>query len=313
MDLDFSARRSYGEHLEHVQQARAPAPEAAAREGRPLSDEERRGYLFWGPVALAIGVTEVLGIGSVERRVGFDVPWPTISSTVGHLQERWTIVSAIVVGVVGAVAFHALAYRDRDERTTLGRTLRLDTGEPPRLRFYNWRLSILPAVVAGLAAGSLTDDEYKVGYAIYGSFALYGVVVPSLLVRFAHREVGFPTLFFTFRSLRARHTWIATAVAGLFAVLVLHLAIYPWPDITSEPARYAGLTAREARIRADETLRELRPGSTLRYTTQTRGVVRGQDAWLVFFSSPAGQEPIHAGCVVTVTETDVTPAPECSG
>ena len=55
-------------------------------------EETLQGYLFWGPVVAAILVTEALG-------AFFDVPWPTISSTVGHLENRWTIVAAIVVGL----------------------------------------------------------------------------------------------------------------------------------------------------------------------------------------------------------------------
>src|SRR5689334_19755317 len=74
----------------------------------------RRGYLFWGITAGAILVTEALGAASgwLEHKLHIHIPWPTISSTVGHLEDRWSIVGAVVVGVIAAIAFYALSRKD---------------------------------------------------------------------------------------------------------------------------------------------------------------------------------------------------------
>src|SRR5688572_29117059 len=46
---------------------------------------ELHGYAYWGPVALAIAVVEVLGALSETFRDR--IPWPTISGTVGHILD----------------------------------------------------------------------------------------------------------------------------------------------------------------------------------------------------------------------------------
>src|SRR6476646_869448 len=68
---------------------------------------EKNGYRFWGPVVAAILVTEVLGALAdwLHRRTILEVKWPTISSTVGHLETLSPILAALVVAAVAAAAF----------------------------------------------------------------------------------------------------------------------------------------------------------------------------------------------------------------
>src|SRR5256885_13635043 len=84
---------------------------AAGRLGRV----ERNGYRFWGPVVAAILVTEVLGALAdwLHRRTLLEVKWPTISSTVGHLETLSPILAALVVGAIAMIAFEALTYPAR--------------------------------------------------------------------------------------------------------------------------------------------------------------------------------------------------------
>jgi hypothetical protein len=42
--------------------------------------------------------------------------------------------------------------------------------------------------------------------------------------------LAIPTLFATIALLRARAPWVVVAVAALLAVLLFHLALYPWPN-----------------------------------------------------------------------------------
>jgi hypothetical protein len=103
-------------------------------------------------------------------------------------------------------------------------------------------------------------------------------------------------------------------LTGGLAILVIHLALYPWPDITRESTSYAGLSARAAQSKAVKRIKDLRAEMpALRYSTQTRGIAEGKDAWLVFFTpaNGSGAAP-YSGCVVAVRSDGVTTSGECS-
>jgi len=280
----------------------------------------RRGYVFWGITAAAVLGTEALGAASgwLEKKLHLHIPWPTISWTVGHLEDRWSIVAALVVGLIATIAFYALS--QKEEHTSQGRKIRPGR-EQRTVRFYNWRLSIVPAVVAGLITylvqrGGAPEDanhrKFILGCVIYATFAFYGVILPSILIRVG-LEVQFPTLIYTVRRLRAHRPWIAAILAACLSILVVHLALYPWPDITREPAQYAGLSANGAESRAIAAVRTLRTGKpNLVYSTQLRGVDNGSEAWVVFFKPPAASGIPYGGCVVVVTDKVVRPTSECA-
>jgi hypothetical protein len=232
----------------------------------------RSGYLFWGPMAAVIFVMEILGIGRVQERLkewlDVEIPWPTISTTVGHLAERWSLVYVAVVGVIAAIGFYALAYPE-ERKTERGRTKRSGP-EPRALPYYN---ALTGFVIAGAAALAVaiwfdgSDQRFLRGYVVWGLLAVYGVIIPSLSPLVFRREATFPTLFATFRSLRGVHPLVAAAlgaaVSGGLAILVFHLALYPWPNITNDPNRYAGLKAAEARAKAVRTINGLGTASKL--------------------------------------------------
>ena len=90
-----------------------------------MQAKEKLGYLVWGPIALVIGVTEILA--ALSKTLQNAIPWPTISSTVGHLEARYHWVSVLVVAAIATVAFHAVAY-PKSERTPGGRSKRI-TGD----------------------------------------------------------------------------------------------------------------------------------------------------------------------------------------
>src|SRR5436309_2241034 len=76
---------------------------------------EKNGYRFWGPVVAAILVTEVLGALAdwLHRRTLLEVKWPTISSTVGHLETLSPILAALVVGAIAMIAFDAVTAAEK--------------------------------------------------------------------------------------------------------------------------------------------------------------------------------------------------------
>lgn len=160
------------------------------RRNVPHVSPEARGYWFWVPTAAAIAVTELLAAFG-----GPDIPWPTISRTVGHLGDQWGIVYFAVVVVIGAVAFHGFAYRDLPDETALGRAKRADS-DPQPPRYYTWWIALLAVIIVALAALGADHKETR-GYWIYGAFFLFGVFVPSVIVLVFKKGAPFPTFFFT--------------------------------------------------------------------------------------------------------------------
>lgn len=264
--------------------------------------EELHGYEFWGPVALAILVTELLGTGWLGA---FD-RWPTISTTVGHLQDLNSLWGVPVVGLLALAAFYAVVYQ---APPTTGELYLLHGRVQLR---YGWPVVYALVALATLIAYLAEADRFQLGYVLYGSLAVFGVVVPLLLVHFKSRRVVFPTLFFTFAKLRHRFRWIAAlAVAGL-SILVIHLALYPWPNLARDPATFAGLTGEAARKRAERAVSaEPAAKPNLVYSTRSRNVSDGQDAWFVFFNEPSGGSRRYAGCFVIVTGRQATLARDC--
>lgn len=283
------------------------------------------GYLFWGVTIGVILLVELLGAlgGWLEDHIGVDVPWTTISGMVGHLEDLWPATAVIVVGVLAPAAFYALAPVGLPNelgplrRGASGRWHRQsDEKDPPRelwrFGYPPWLVFAICAVIA-LAAVLVFEDDYHRAYVIYGALFLFGIVVPSILV-LARRKVGYPSLFVTVNHLRDRRDLKAVlatvALSAGLAILVIHLAFYPWPDITKPPVQYAGLTANEARSKANKTIEKLRVGAPthLFYSTQTRGVLNAHEAWLVYFTA-AGD--VDSGCVVTVTDKAVDTTEQC--
>jgi hypothetical protein len=297
------------------------AADAAGRYGcgEASPAEIRSGYWFWGVVIVGILLVELAGaLGHfLQKHVGVTVPWTTISGMVGHLEELWPAAAVFVVAIIAPAAFYALApaQASRAPRSRLGRRyVASPPAEDPLPWYRAWVVFVLSALVAVLAV-SVFDDDFVRAYLIYGSLFFFGIVVPSFLVVVLGREVGFTSLFCTISQLRQSGDWKArlatVALTAGLAVLAIHLAFYPWPDITKEPVNYAGLSATDARSRAVEAVATERNGpARLVYSTQARGVVNGHEAWVVYFNSLDGSD---SGCVIVVTSKVLDPTRECAG
>jgi hypothetical protein len=289
----------------HAADAPDERPSVLARLLNARDESTAQGYLFWG---VAVGL-----ILFVEALAAFaHVDWPTISSTVGHLENRWTWVAAVVVAIIAASGFLALGV-PRERKTRLGYArLRSGDAEPSQVPYYTAWVPIAATLVVLVVARAFTHDKYVLGYWIYGTVAATGIVIPSVLVVFK-LQAQFPSLFETIRRIHGRlHYWVATVIAAGLAVLTIHLALYPWPDITKEPTKYAGLDAGQARSKAIGAVTAARAGKApLKYSTQARGVDNGKDAWLVFFTA-SDATSAYGGCVVSVTSDGAKPAQSCS-
>jgi hypothetical protein len=269
--------------------------------------QELHGYAYWGPVALVITVVEILGALSKSFR-NF-IPWPTISGTVGHIQDldgRWGLA---VVFVIVATAFAALSSSRKAG----------PPGKKPLLFGvrYGWPLVL---VVTGLTAYlvSIFDptpngdplSKFHLGYAIYGAFAVVGIIIPMMLIWQGSDRVVFPSLFFTLGILRTRFKWIAFAVTAGLAILLVHLALYPWPNLAREPATFAGLNAYHARAAAETAMKNDKTAKDgLRYSAEIRTITHGEDLWLVVFL--INGTPTDTPCVVEVSSDGAMLRPDC--
>jgi len=268
---------------------------------------EKNGYRFWGPVVAAILVAEVLGALAdwLHRRAIFDVRWPTISSTVGHLETLSSILAALVVGTIAAVAFEALTYPPR--RRAAGRAVYHRVHRERPTRFYDWWVVVLIVVLGTvLAVWAFHWNKYEVGYTIYGLFLTFGIVVPASLAYLSGRLVSFPGLIFTVRKLERRLHWMAVVIVAGLSILLVHLALYPWPDLVRDSTSYAGL------VRADAVAAAKKDVGSLTFRSAERGQFEGNDAWILSFEPANG---FGSACIVAVRKGDAgttaTPSASC--
>ncbi len=190
--------------------------------------DERNGYVFWGLVALFIGVPEALA--AFSKTLKADIPWPTISNLIGKdLERRHHWVAAIVVGVIVLVLVHTLTYPAAKKKA--GRAVR-DPSEAVHIPWSEWYIVLVAAsgIAAGVIASAFGASKNELGYAIYVTLAISGVIVPSALAYWWNRVLAIPTLFATIAYLRMRAAWVAALVVALLVVLLFHLALYPWPN-----------------------------------------------------------------------------------
>jgi hypothetical protein len=241
--------------------AAAPArPSVAAR----LRRKGTWGYFVWIGAAFVIVVPELLAVFGV----GFG--FTTISTMTGHLERHHPWVELIVVGVIVFVVFSLLKLSPRnDTKRNPDEPQRMASGrltvnpEPPKKAktadAYNeedapaWFmiaaiLFTLVVVAATWAVDYWFDDvdNIRTAYVLYGLLAVGWLVIPTLIVFFTKADAPFPTLFRTVESfqewlqglrlpmkLGPSLAWAVgyIVVTGL-VILLLHLTLYPYPNIT---------------------------------------------------------------------------------
>jgi hypothetical protein len=208
--------------------ARIPARAAA----------EAWGYLVWGLTGAAIAFPEVWALAGTPR-------WPTISATVGHLEQLWSPTKALVVALITAAVVQMITYPPtRNEyrlsgdrlrwRTRTGRLTKADPASAPGPRELPFAAAYFPAALAVTAAAAtlaaqLSDDRFVLGYALYGAMAVTLLAVPNALAYWWAAEVPFPTLLRTLEYLDARFHPAVVAICSGLAVLAIHIVAYPWP------------------------------------------------------------------------------------
>jgi hypothetical protein len=281
-----------------------------------VTRSEAWGYGVWGAMGVVVAVPELWAAAG-----GNDFPWPTISSTIGHLEDRWAEVALAPVALIAVAAYSLLRYRPGEVtvqadfavvgRTEQGRLARLgDAGDLGVMRGAGlqgaqaarteWSALVyfgvaVAVVVAGGLVAAQSGNKYLLGYVLYALIAAFWIAIPSWLAWRHRRDVPFTTLVLTVRCLERRLSVATLVIPAGLAILLVHLALYPWPDLSREPARYAGLSGAKAdRLAASAVTRE---GLVPR--ARTRGSFDGRDAWLVQFETATG---FDSRCLVAVSE-----------
>lgn len=180
----------------------------------------RWGYGVWGTVAVVVAVPELWAV------VGGDAPWPTISGTTGHLEDLWHPTAVFVVAAIVVAAALAVGYGNVAPRSA-GRRPGGDRWPYVYLGGAALATAGAAAIVAGTARG--TEGRWALGYVIYGLLGFFFLVLPAALgSAFA---VPFPSLLGTLRDLERRVPVVALVVLAGLVILLIHLALYPWPDV----------------------------------------------------------------------------------
>jgi hypothetical protein len=216
-----------------------------------VSRSELWGYGVWGAMGLVIAIPELWAAFEGETST-----WPTISTTIGHLESKWPVVALAPVALIAGFGYELLRFRPsvltvQADLQGLGRTpegrlakVDFDTAELATMRdqqmiergrrevsarAYFAGVTIL-IVLAWVFAVTL-NERYLVGYVLYSLIGVFWVVVPNALAYWWRRDVPFTTLFFTVRQLDGRLHFVSALVVALLAILMLHLAFHPWPSL----------------------------------------------------------------------------------
>jgi len=225
-----------------------------------VTKSEGWGYAVWGAMGLVIAVPELWAVGKDS-----DFAWPTISTTVGHLEDRWPAVALIPVALIVMAGYSALRFKPASTtlladlqaigRTPQGRLTRQDvtfaqlagyvpspagapppTGPPgigprrPPWPVLPYFLTATLVVVVGSLLAARSGNRFAVGYVLYSLIAVFWVILPNVAAYRFEKDVQFTTLIFTVSSLGRRLRIVASLVAALLMILLLHLAFYPWPS-----------------------------------------------------------------------------------
>lgn len=218
---------------------------------------EKWGYGVWGAMGLVIAMPEISAVGK-----GCDFPWPTISTTVGHLQELWPVVALIPVALIVMGAYFAFTLMPSSPPTIAddeNLVVRTSEGRRTKVAFTSYEqlaaapaadwsvrdparrpLPALPyfgvatlAVIAGWVVALGIDDRFATGYIGYSIIAIFWVILPSALAYWFRRDIQFATLTYTVGMLGRRLPIVAAMTAALLVILLLHLALYPWPSTST--------------------------------------------------------------------------------
>jgi hypothetical protein len=192
-------------------------------------------------------VGAVIAVPEIWAAVAGDAgSWPTISGTTGHLEDLWKLTAVIVVALIVIAAAWAVGY---GKPAPLAPRLRAGRPQVPQASaqlagewwpYVYFGIAVVCTAVASLATAGLAGDggeaRFVVGYVMYGLIGFFFLFLPATfgwaLAFFFARDVPFPPILRTIHDLEKRVPLVALVVLAGLVILLIHLALYPWPDIS---------------------------------------------------------------------------------
>ncbi len=206
-----------------------------------LTPREFWGYVVWFSLAIGVFVPEVSAVGD-------HLPWRTISTTTGHLEREWHLLRLVVVGLIVTTVLHIVRYPEthaaryaRPKSGDLGRTPggRFsarpappdESSEIDEIGAFAYYVPVIAVVVAATAYSSTWNNPYYCSYVLYSLIATFFLIVPSALAYWVQKDVPFPTMYHAIRSLEGRFHFLAAILTAALVILMIHLTLYPWPNL----------------------------------------------------------------------------------
>jgi hypothetical protein len=220
----------------------------------------RWGYVVWGVALGFVFVPEILAALPLTES---QLPFPTISRTMGHLEwvhPAWEILPTALIVLVLYTLWRTPrgAHRTPGGRLTFAARTRAAKYDDETVRdlWFALRSLAIALVIAGgtLLAYHYWPNEYvlkgghraklpnyRVAYVLYGSIGLFWLALPTAQSLVRGKDAEFPTLIRTVGNLEQ---WIVDRGAKPLAFLLsfvllwgmvfllLHLTFYPFPNIT---------------------------------------------------------------------------------
>jgi hypothetical protein len=204
----------------------------------------RLGYVVWGVAFVIIIVPELLAAVPLTES---QLPFPTISRTIGHLEAvdpAWTLLPTALIVLFMYALFRvpqnvADPHDEDDERPALRRFIR------------NSAICVVLVVGVTILAFNRWPDQVVNGQKLpnfYVAYCLYGVIFLLFLVLPTYTELrderhSYPSLVRTVVNLEqwiGDDTRVRRALAWVVGFLIvwgmvfllLHLTLYPFPNIT---------------------------------------------------------------------------------
>jgi hypothetical protein len=206
------------------------------------------GYVVWGSAFVVTIVPELLAsINAVEKHL----PFPTISRTIGHLEvvnPVWEIFpTALIVLFVYALLSAPMpnrAARSSDDDSAQGEV------QPFAIRAALCVVLLVGVTLLAaqiwpdqhLASGAGKEPNFYVAYCLWGATFVIWVVLPTITA-LRGKVHAYPSVTKTIvnleRAIAGRFGSGAAWVVGFvlvwgMAFLLLHLTLYPFPDITRQ-------------------------------------------------------------------------------
>jgi hypothetical protein len=175
---------------------------AIPRSGRlqQVGLNERWGYAVWSYVLLVVAIPEFWPARP---------PWPRISDAIAHLDRPWKPILVVLLAAIASGGNEPTGLTVEGHQTIRSRPAARITPAA-----YLWPATIgvfLPTILVSKFGSSAWAEAYV----LYGSLAVFAVILPGVLAYWFGKEVPFPTFARTVANLESRFYFVSKIFNGL--------------------------------------------------------------------------------------------------